>query len=317
MLNDPNASEAMSLSRKRLLDRLAAAGLRAEQGDVTEGVMGAAPQDADVIFACCKPDIGLLKHQMPSLSWVQVISAGVDQVLPKLAPGVLLTNSSGVHAAKGGEFVLTAALMLVYRIPAFVADKDVRRWQPEFVTPAAGKRVTLLGVGGIGGAAAGRLRQNDFHVIGVTRSGVSNVALDGSIPVGRLDEVLSQTDILVSTLPSTPATRNLIDRRRLSALPRRAGIVVVGRAAVVDYDAMADLLRSDHLSGAVLDVFPVEPLPASDNLWSCPNVIMTPHCSVDDHATYIDGCLDIFIDNVARFRDGQPLRNLVDPALGY
>jgi len=94
-------------------------------------------------------------------------------------------------------------------------------------------------------------------------------------------------------------------------------VVVVGRAAVFDYDALADGLADGRLGGAVLDVFPQEPLPAESRLWSCPRLIMTPHCSLDDHAVYLDGCLDIFVDNLRRFCAGEPLVNVVEAARGY
>jgi phosphoglycerate dehydrogenase-like enzyme len=71
------------------------------------------------------------------------------------------------------------------------------------------------------------------------------------------------------------------------------------------------------LGGAVLDVFPEEPLPPGHPLWDCPRLVMTPHCGLDDHARYIDACLDIFCGNLARFAAGEPLVNVVDPARGY
>jgi phosphoglycerate dehydrogenase-like enzyme len=317
ILNDPEASAPMSLSVNRLQDALVKAGVDMQSVMLQEGSDIDGVEDADILFSCRKVDIAKLKARMPSLTWVQVISAGVEQMLPTLSDDVMLTNASGVHGEKGGEFVLTAALMLNYRIPAFVSDKDQRRWQPEFVTPAHGKRVTLLGVGGIGKSAASALRSRGFRVTGVTRSGQCDAEVDAAISIDRIDSILPDTDILVSTLPLTPQTRNLIDSARLKRLPTHAGVVIVGRAAVFDYDAMADMLAAGKLGGAVLDVFPVEPLPADSRLWSCPNLIMTPHCSVDDHATYMDGCLNIFVDNFSRKARGEPLRNLVDRALGY
>ena len=95
------------------------------------------------------------------------------------------------------------------------------------------------------------------------------------------------------------------------------GIVNLGRAGVIDYAALTDKLRARELSGAALDVFDEEPLPASSPLWSVPNLITSPHCAVDDEEAYVPRCLDIFFDNVKRMVAGRPLRNVVDTKLGY
>jgi len=86
---------------------------------------------------------------------------------------------------------------------------------------------------------------------------------------------------------------------------------------VIDYDALFDKLRKRELSGAVLDVFYEEPLPAGSPLWSVPNLIISPHCAVDDESVYVERCLDIFFDNLKRYLAGRPLKNAVDTKLGY
>ena len=93
--------------------------------------------------------------------------------------------------------------------------------------------------------------------------------------------------------------------------------MVVGRAAPLDYEAILDRLDDGSLRGAILDVFPDEPIPNRDRTWKTPRLIVTPHCSVDDHTTYIDRCLEIFVDNLVRFAAGRKLKNLVDPKQGY
>ena len=175
----------------------------------------------------------------------------------------------------------------------------------------------MLGVGAIGGAAAVLLKRLGCVVWGVTRSGEAPVDLDGVMDISGIDELLAKTDILISTLPDTPDTDGLIDRARIGALPRGAGIVSVGRAPALDYDAILDRLDAGSLCGAVLDVFPKEPIPKNSRIWRTPRLIITPHCGIDDHSTYIDRCLDIFLDNLERDLAGEKLRNLVDPSQGY
>lgn len=314
-----NGPEPLNLRAARLAAVLAEAGITdvsvSENADPE--AFETAVAGADILFACRKPDLPAARRAAPGLAWVQVISAGVETLVPTLPEGLILTNASGVHGRKGGEFILAAALMLNFRIPKFVTDKAGKVWSPVFGGPLAGKRVTLLGVGGVGAAAAVRLREAGAIVTGVTRSGRSEVPLDACVAVEALDDVLPTTAILASTLPLTPQTEGLLNARRLDLLPAGAGVINVGRALVMDHAALAAGLRDGRLGGAVLDVFPAEPLPQDDPLWDCPNLIMTPHCSVDDHETYIDDCLAIFVDNLCRFRNGQPLRNRVDPSQGY
>jgi phosphoglycerate dehydrogenase-like enzyme len=126
-----------------------------------------------------------------------------------------------------------------------------------------------------------------------------------------------QADFVVVTTPLTPETRGLVGAKELDCLPRHAGLVNLGRGPVVDYDTLSQKLWTRELSGAVLDVFHEEPLPPESPMWAAPNVIMSPHCAVDDGRAYVDRCLDIFIDNLRRYLGGRPLRNVVDPALGY
>nr|WP_245435529.1 NAD(P)-dependent oxidoreductase [Microvirga calopogonii] len=207
--------------------------------------------------------------------------------------------------------------MLNFNIPQFVTDKAHCVWAPRFGGTIAGQTILMLGVGSIGSAAARTLRSQGAHVIGVTRSGSPHKDLDELYPVEHLDQLLERADLVVCTLPLTQGTRNLMSAGRLARLKPKCGIINVGRAGVFDYQALEARLRSGELSGAVLDVFPEEPLPISHSLWDCPRLVITPHCCLDDHTTYISACLDIFVENVARFARGQDLINEVDRQAGY
>lgn len=273
--------------------------------------------DAEIIITLAKIDVSKAREVAPSLKWVQTTFAGVEGMVDGLPRDLKVTNASGVHAEKGGEFVLAAALMLAYHIPQFVTDREGKAWEPRFGPILNKHRVTILGVGAIGTAAAENLRKLGCEVTGVTRSGRAKAKLDRIAKLDELDEVLRGTDILVSTLPDTPESENLIDRRRIGLLPEGAGIVVVGRAPPLDYDAIMDRLDAGTLRGAILDVFPEEPIPKRDRVWRTPRLIITPHCSVDDHTVYIDRCLDIFLDNLERYLSGRKLKNIVDPKRGY
>ncbi|EIM27590.1 D-2-hydroxyacid dehydrogenase [Microvirga lotononidis] len=315
--NDP-ATPSLMLDEQALRQRLnAIPGLSVAISVNSTGRSESIGHNADILLACRKLNIDEAKAANPNLRFVQTISAGVEAYLDHLPADVSLANASGVHAAKGAEFILCAALMLNFSIPHFVTDKEHCVWAPKFGGTIAERKVLMLGVGSIGSAAARALRSQGAYVIGITRSGAPHNDLNESYPIERLDQVLDQADLVVCTLPLTPGTRNLMNAERLARLKPGCGIVNVGRAGVIDYQALEDRLRSGDLSGAVLDVFPEEPLPVAHSLWDCPRLVITPHCSLDDHTTYMNACLDIFAENVGRFARGEDLINEIDRHAGY
>lgn len=318
--NPPGADGELTLTPQRLAAAIAARPALAGRINISEARGGSIPDvlaDADVLFMGMKLSLPAARGKAPRLRWVQSTFAGVEGVLKDFPADLQLANASGVHADKGGEFVLAAALMLSYRIPEMLAEQSAQRWTPVFEPTLRTRRVTILGVGAIGGGAARALRLHGCKVTGITRSGKAEAELDRIADLTALDAVLAETDILVSTLPRTPETVGLIDRRRIELLPHGAGVIVVGRAAVLDYEAIMDRLDAGTLGGAVFDVFPVEPVPAGDRIWSTPRLIVSPHCSVDDHSVYLERCLDIFLENLERDLEGRPLINIVDPSRGY
>jgi phosphoglycerate dehydrogenase-like enzyme len=258
-----------------------------------------------------------LARRAPALRWIQSTSAGVEKLAPVLPPGVILTNASGVHGPKGAEYALTALLMLHHRVPRFVTGQRARRWEPVYSDRIGGKTLVVLGVGRIGGAAARLARRLGLRVLGVRRSGAPHGAVDAMYRPRDLSRILPRADFVLVTAPLTAETRGLLGRRELDRLPRHAGLVNLGRAGVVDYDALRGKLERGELGGAVLDVFPEEPLPADSPWWTTPNVILSPHCAVDDLVEYVPRCLDIFFENMRRYLAGRPLRNRVEPARGY
>jgi hypothetical protein len=137
---------------------------------------------------------------------------------------------------------------------------------------------------------------------------------------GSLDflagQVIGKADFVVVATPLTDATRNLIDAAMLDRMKQGAGLMNIGRAAVVDYDALCVRLASGRLSGAILDVFSPEPLPATSPLWAVPNLMVLPHITCDD-PRYIEYLLDFWFENFGRWLAGRKLKNIVEPARGY
>ena len=255
----------------------------------------------------------------PKLRLIHVIGAGVEHLMPMdwLPPEISVVNSKGIHATRAGEFGLMAILMLHSHIPTLIEQQKRSEWKSLYASPIAGRTLLVIGVGSIGGAVARAAKLLDIKVIGISRHGRPVDGVDVMLTPDRLDEVLPQADFVFVATPATAETVNLLDRRRLSLMKPGAGLVNVGREPVIDYGAVAELLRSGHLGGAILDVFEPEPLPADSPLWSAPKLIVTPHVSADDGDSYARLTIDLFLRNLRRHLSSEPLLNLVNPDLGY
>ncbi len=255
----------------------------------------------------------------PRLQLIFVANAGLDNLAPFdwLPPGVLLLNNRGTHAAKAGEFGIMALLMLANRVPEMATNQRNERWCKVWGGVLAGRRVSIIGLGALGGAIAAQAARFGMHVTGIRSRSIPHPDCAEVVVTDRLDSMLPGSEFFVLACPLTRTTRGIMDRRRLGLLPKRAGLVNIGRGALLDQDALCDLLDTGDLSGAVLDVFEPEPVPQRHRLWRTPNLIMSPHTAADDPGTYYPLSLDIFFDNVRALREGRTPPTLFDPARGY
>ena len=274
--------------------------------------------DADVLLTWDLP-MDNLSEVAPNLKWIHCIGAGVEHMLPMdwLPEQVTLTNNKGVHAAKAGEFGLMAVLMLHSKIPAIVSNQKNAIYDSLYTSPIAGKTLVVLGTGSLGGSGAKKVQQLGVKVIGVNRSGRVVDGCDEVVTTAELDSVLPQADYLLIATPDTPETRGLMDRRRLDLMKTTAGIINIGREAVMDYNALCDKLEEGSLGAAILDVFDPEPIASDSRLWETKNLILTPHVSADDGDAYVPMTLGLFNRNLRLFLDKKPLLNPIDPQLGY
>jgi phosphoglycerate dehydrogenase-like enzyme len=203
------------------------------------------------------------------------------------------------------------------RLPQFFRQQLERTWKPAELSPAAGKTISILGLGSIGALAASKAKRMGMRVLGVKARpelAPSGVA-DEVHGVDALQSVASESDFLAVTLPLTSRTRGLIGETVLSAMKPGSVLVNLSRGTIVDEGALVKALRNGPLRGAVMDVFAQEPLPATSELWSVPNLLITPHTG--DIEGWREKLADLFCDNLARYMAGEPLRNVIDPAREY
>ncbi len=275
--------------------------------------------DADILIGWRFPMRGL-RSMAPKLAWIALTGAGTEHLQPFdwAWRGLAITNNSGVHGPKAAEFAAASVLAMAHGLAHFADAKAECRWSRRFTTRIEGGTAVVIGLGGMGGPTARWLRQRlAMTVIGVTRRGQPFRWADRVVAVDAIDTVLGEADTVVVMAPLTPETRNLLDRRRLSSMKPGATLLNMGRAAIVDVEALGDLLESGHLAAAHLDVFDPEPLSPDSRLWTIRHLFISPHCSSDDATTYIPDTLDLFFDNLARRLRGARLRNRVSTLHRY
>ncbi|MGI6699645.1 MAG: D-2-hydroxyacid dehydrogenase [Christensenellales bacterium] len=259
-----------------------------------------------------------------ALKWLCVPSAGVDSYLknPLIQSGeVMLSNSSGAYGVTLAEHVLMVTLELLRRQMDYNRIVSRRDWVNNLpIQSIKGSRVTFFGTGDIGQECAKRIRHFEPQsMVGVNRAGGNPGNLfDWVVTVNELNQVLLETDILIMSLPGTKETTHIIGQKQLQLMPKQAILVNVGRGNTVNQRALQSVMEQGHLAGAALDVFELEPLPKDDPIWSCPRLLITPHCAGNQTLPYtVKRIVQLFLEDFERYCKGERLYRLVNKQLGY
>jgi phosphoglycerate dehydrogenase-like enzyme len=259
-----------------------------------------------------------------NLRWFQQWGAGADWLMrhPEAADlDFVLTNVSGVHAIPISEHILAFLFTFARRLNLAVRAQERGEWarqhQRRGVFELAGKTMALVGVGAIGERTAEMATALGMRVLGVRRDpSVSTPGVEATFGPDGLLDVLPEADFVVLTIPLTHETRGLIGERELQAMKSTAYIVNIGRGGTIQEDVLIRALQEGWIAGAGLDVFETEPLPEDSPLWAMENVVITAHYS-GSTPHYNERAMAIFMDNLRRYRAGEPLRNVVDKKIGY
>jgi phosphoglycerate dehydrogenase-like enzyme len=273
------------------------------------GELGRALAGAEVLFLWdfFSSELAEAWPRADRLQWVHVASAGVDTVLasPLRDSDVLLTNSRGVFERPIAEYVLGLLLAYAKDLPRSWDLQREHTWQHRQTGTLEGRHAVVVGSGPIGreiGSLLGAVGMQ-VHLLGRAES-------------ADLPTHVAAADYVVNATPLTDQTRGLFDRKVFEAMPRTARLVNVGRGPSVVEDALVEALRDGEIAGAALDVFVDEPLPPEHPFWDLEGVIVSPHMS-GDRFGWREALAELFLDNLSRWRSGEPLRNLVDKRLGY
>ena len=274
--------------------------------------------NSDILIAWNFPKLNL-KKIAPSLRWIHCISAGIEHLLPLdwMFDKLVLTNNSGVHSKKAGEYGLMSVLMLQNHMPKIITNQKNKKFISLFSNPIAGKTIVVVGTGSLGSSMVKLIAPLGANIIGVNKKGRMIKGCSKVITTDKIDTVLPEADILYLALPETPETKNLINRKRLDLLKPSCGIVNIGRQSAMDYESLCEKLNKNEIAGAILDVFTHEPIEENSKLWNTPNLVITPHVSSDDKGTYVTSTLELFIKNLQLFISNKQLINQIDKDFGY
>ena len=247
--------------------------------------------------------------KLPRLRLIQLMSAGAENIIPFVPPGVTLCNARGAHDPAVAEWIAAVILAQVRQLPRFMAAQQAGTWDPVRSASLDGQTVLIVGYGSIG-AAVERL----LTPFGVTVQRIARRARNGVSAMDELAAALPDADIVIVLVPVTPATNGLVDARFLSQLHDGALLVNAARGSIVDTGALLTELRSGRLRAA-LDVTDPEPLPDGHPLWSAPGLLLTPHVGGATPQA-VPRAMAVVRDQLARYASGEPLRNIVG-ADGY
>ncbi len=275
--------------------------------------------DADIAWVDMQPTelvADAIRHAGPTLKWVSTIYAGLDAFpLDTLRDnGVTLTNGAGINAVAVAEYAVMAVLVAAKRFDTVVRAQDRHEWLKDAPgkIELAGTRALVIGYGTIGRMIGDRLNAFGVDVTGVTRSG-----RDGTLTPDAWREHLGDFDWVVLAAPSTSATHALIGRDELAAMKPSAWLINIARGDMIDDDALIAALTDGGIAGAVLDPTNPEPLPPEHPLWSTPNAIVTMHLSGRSQTTMFARGAALFLENLAAFLAGSPMKNVADLDAGY
>jgi (S)-sulfolactate dehydrogenase len=276
-------------------------------------------RDADALIVRNRTQVdAALLAAAPKLRVVGRLGVGLDNidVSACTARGVEVLPATGANAQAVAEYVIAAAMLLRRRAYAATAEVGAGRWPRAALSDGrelGGATLGLIGFGGIG-RLAGRLgRALGMRTIAFDAqiAASANVWRDEDTRAATLDQVLAESNVVSLHVPLTAETRNLIDASRLATMKPDAVLINTSRGGVVDEAALAAALRAGRLAGAALDVFATEPLPEDSPLWELDNVLISPHtAALSVHEN--ERIVDVLVENLHRFLDGRPLRNVVD-----
>jgi phosphoglycerate dehydrogenase-like enzyme len=280
------------------------------------------------------PYVGRALRMWPHLRGVRLIlalMAGTEWITPLAGPHVTICNARGAHNIPTAEWTVASILAMLKYFPLYDDVQRTGLWRrrfeatthyvtitgdirsiypPVLVEELTGKKVLMVGHGSIGHEIERMLEPFRVKMLRVARSARTEPLVHS---VSDLDSLLPQAEIVILILPLTPDSQGLIGARQFSLMRQGTLLVNAARGPIIDTNALIEALQSGRIR-AVLDVTDPEPLPEGHPLWSCPNLLLTPHVA-GSSPQFTPRALQIAAGELRRYINGEPLQNVVQTAI--
>ncbi|GEM04330.1 glycerate dehydrogenase [Halolactibacillus miurensis] len=276
--------------------------------------------EAEVLITYGDDVTEAILEQATALKWIMVISAGLDEM--PLAwideQNIRVTNARGIHKHPMSEYAMAMLLGHYREMFTFYEQQKQHKWNQRVKTKEINNRkMTIVGAGAIGEELARLAQAFDIETTAVTKSGGKRNNFNHSVTLNQIDDVLEDSDFVVSILPSTQETRPFYLPHHFTCMKSSAVFLNMGRGDVVEADVLIKALDEGDISHAILDVAPLEPLPEGHPFWDHEKITLTPHIS-GKSSQYLPRAIAIFQENLSQYLvDGTLTINHIDLKRGY
>ena len=283
-----------------------------EKKDLTDEML----KDCEVFVGSVNPDI---VSKAPKLKWIQLFSAGAAgyQWLPE---DVMVTNAYGAYGEIIAEYILTAALMIMKKMPDYLENQKKCAWDLlNGIQRVSASTFLSVGMGQIGTAFLKKASALGGTCYGVRRSIHDKPDFIRELyTTDNMKDILGSCDVVALSLPGTSETDNLFDEKMMRQMKPGSILINVGRGNSIVTDDLIKLAKEGYFKGVVLDVTDPEPLPKNHELWHVPNVYITPHVSggYREGVNY-DSVISVIYNNLKNVAEGKQPAHIVDKQIGY